>query len=132
MKGLTQKKRILFILNPASGIGYAGKDGFESIIADNLNKKLFDYKISYTTSAEDAYEQSRLAAQQGFDIIAAVGGDGTANRVVKGMFGSDSVFAFIPVGSGNGLARYLNIPLGPAKSIALINNQTVRQMIQYQ
>ncbi len=122
------RKRILFIVNPASGTGYAGKEGFERIITENLSSKLFDYKISYTISAQDAVELSKSAAEEGFDIIAAVGGDGTANRVVKGMFGSASVFAFVPVGSGNGLARYLNIPLDPAKSIALINKLNVREI----
>ncbi|HLN53222.1 MAG TPA: YegS/Rv2252/BmrU family lipid kinase [Lentimicrobium sp.] len=122
------KKRIHFIINPASGNGFAGKEGFENLILNNLNKGLFEYIISYTTSAQHAYELSRKSAENNYDVIAAVGGDGTVNRVAKGLFGSKSVLALVPVGSGNGLARYLNMPLDPEKSIGLINSMAVKEI----
>jgi diacylglycerol kinase (ATP) len=124
----TGKKRIHFIINPASGNGTAAKDGFERIIYDNLNTKKFDFKLSFTTSALNAYELSKQSADDNYDIIVAVGGDGTVNRVAKGLYGSSSTLAIVPVGSGNGLARFLNIPLDPAKSIALINSMPIKEI----
>lgn len=124
----TVKKKIHFIINPASGNGLAAKEGFERIIADNLNTKIFDYKLSHTTSAQHAYDLSKESAEANYDIIVAVGGDGTANRVAKGLYGSGSALALVPVGSGNGLARYLNIPLDPVKSIQLINSMPLKEI----
>ena len=51
----------------------------------------------------------------------AVGGDGTINEVASKLVHSDKVLGIVPFGSGNGLARFLKIPLDPKKAIALIN-----------
>jgi diacylglycerol kinase family enzyme len=46
-----------------------------------------------------------------------VGGDGTANEVAEGLLGSKAALGIVPVGSGNGLARCLRIPLDPAQAL---------------
>ncbi len=120
------KKRILFIINPVSGVHSGQKTGFPELAKQYLDKSKFRITCIYSESAQHAYEISRQAAFDGVDIIAAVGGDGTANSVVKGMHGSNSVFALIPTGSGNGLARFLNIPLEVPKSLALINDLYIK------
>jgi YegS/Rv2252/BmrU family lipid kinase len=51
----------------------------------------------------------------------AVGGDGSVNDIVKGLIGTDTTLGIIPKGSGNGLARTLDIPLQEREAIALIN-----------
>ena len=53
----------------------------------------------------------------------AVGGDGTVNEIAKALINTDAIMAIIPVGSGNGLARHLRIPLQPRKALELINKQ---------
>jgi len=118
---VNNKKSVLFIVNPVSGVNPSRKTVIEEVIREGLDSNLFSWNIEYTNSAEHAYELSRNAALAGTDIVAAVGGDGTANRVIKGLFGSNSVFCVIPSGSGNGLARFLNIPLELKESIELIN-----------
>ena len=113
-------KTVLFIINPVSGVGINKKAGIEKAIAELLSSEAFSARYVFTESANHAYELSRQAVADGIDIIAAVGGDGTANRVIKGMAGSDSTFALVPVGSGNGLARYLDVPLDIHESVKLI------------
>ncbi len=56
-----------------------------------------------------------------FDIIVAVGGDGSVNEIGKQLINSNTTLAIIPAGSGNGLARNLNIPMSIKKAILLIN-----------
>jgi YegS/Rv2252/BmrU family lipid kinase len=58
----------------------------------------------------------------GFDAVVAVGGDGTVNEVAKGVKGSNTALGIIPMGSGNGFARHLNIPIRPQKAIEMINH----------
>jgi YegS/Rv2252/BmrU family lipid kinase len=53
--------------------------------------------------------------------VAAVGGDGSVNDVAKGLVGSKTALAIIPKGSGNGMARSLEIPLDVAQAIKVIN-----------
>jgi len=117
-----EKKHVSFIINPISGVKQTPRARIRQIISENLDASLFDWDCTFTKSADHVTEASRKAAQQGVDIIACVGGDGTANRVIKGLYGSSSTFALIPAGSGNGLARFLEIPLDFAKSISLINS----------
>src|SRR5690606_16210862 len=57
----------------------------------------------------------------GFNIIASVGGDGTINEIASVIESSDKKMAIIPSGSGNGLARTLHIPINKSQAIANIN-----------
>ena len=115
------KKRMLVIVNPISGVGRQKK--IERILNDNLNKDLFDYTVRYTEHIHHGTELAREGAMQGFDIITAVGGDGSVNDVISGMYGSDATLGIIPCGSGNGLARCMKIPLTPALAIRVLNQE---------
>jgi len=90
------------------------------IVSSSLNSRHYNWEILYSESAGHLTELSRAAAAECADIIAAVGGDGTLNLVAGGMIGSKSVLAVIPAGSGNGLARHLNIPIDIAESLKII------------
>jgi YegS/Rv2252/BmrU family lipid kinase len=58
----------------------------------------------------------------GFDAVVAVGGDGTVNEVACGLRDSKTALGIIPMGSGNGFARHLNIPVRPQKALEVINH----------
>jgi YegS/Rv2252/BmrU family lipid kinase len=54
--------------------------------------------------------------------IIAVGGDGTINEIGNALKGQDIPMGIIPLGSGNGLARHLNIPMNVSKAIGIALN----------
>ena len=113
------KKKMLVIVNPISGVGRQKK--IERLLPNNLNQDLYDYEIRYTERIHHGTEIARKGADEGFDVIVAVGGDGSVNDVIAGIHGSDATLGIIPCGSGNGLARCMKIPLSPALAIRVLN-----------
>ncbi|MDN5200605.1 diacylglycerol kinase family lipid kinase [Fulvivirgaceae bacterium BMA10] len=121
---MQSRKKILFIINPISGV--SRKFQLPLLIESHLNHDLFDSRVEYTKRAHHATELSKQAADEGYYAVAAVGGDGTVNEVSRGLIGSQTALIIVPVGSGNGAARHLNIPLRPKKAIKLINTAKKR------
>ncbi|NPD46206.1 diacylglycerol kinase family protein [Lentimicrobium sp. S6] len=113
------KRRVLFIINPISG----GRD--KSKIADlipvYLDGNYFDFDIKYTEYIGHGAKIARKYHDK-FDVIVAVGGDGTINEIAKEIAGTQAALAIIPQGSGNGLARHLNWELDTKKAILQMNN----------
>lgn len=114
------KKKIMVIVNPISGIGKQKK--IEKALQANLNHDLFDYEVRYTEFIHHGKDLAREGADRGMDGVIAVGGDGSVNDVITGLKGSDTRLGIIPCGSGNGLARCLQIPLIPSFAIRVIND----------
>lgn len=114
------KKRILFIINPISGT--VSKAGIPEAIEKYLDMEKFDYKIAETQYPGHATELSSQAAKDGYDVVVAIGGDGTVNEVGRGITHTNTALAVIPCGSGNGLARHLLIPLNVKKDLEIIND----------
>ena len=121
-QNLNAKKKICFIVNPVSGLGR--QQVIEKLIDQRLDRTLFDYEIVYTNAPKHATELANQAAADNFNIVVAVGGDGSVNETAKGLIGSNTAMAIMPAGSGSGLARHLNIPLDLKKALGLINNGT--------
>jgi diacylglycerol kinase (ATP) len=112
-------KRIVFIVNPRSGI--FSKDSINETISSNLDSSKYNYIIEFTERPGHAIELSRHYADTGVDTIIAVGGDGSVNEVAQGVVGTEVSLGIVPGGSGNGLAHFLKIPLNHKKAIDLIN-----------
>jgi len=119
------KKKIVFIINPISGVWHTKKNELEEILETHLNKELYENEIIVTESATHATEISRTAVENQADIVVAIGGDGSINQVAKGLIGSKTVLGIIPSGSGNGLAHHLNIPFSLASAVDVINQGKV-------
>lgn len=107
------------IVNPISGVGRQKR--IERLLQDNLDHDLFDYEVVYTEYIHHGTLLAQEAVQRGRDIVVAVGGDGSVNDVIAGIKGSDTYLGIIPCGSGNGLARCMNLPLMPAFAIRVLN-----------
>lgn len=109
------KKKILFIINPISGI--KSKKSLASVIDQYLETYIVELVFSeYPKHAEQiAKDKAR-----DFDLIVAVGGDGSINEIAKQISMLNKPLAIIPMGSGNGLARHLNIPLQLDKAVRLL------------
>ncbi|MDP1623144.1 MAG: diacylglycerol kinase family lipid kinase [Bacteroidales bacterium] len=119
-------KPILFIVNPVSGIGK--QKGVERLIDERLDKTMFASSVAYTAAPGHATEISQKAADDGVEIVVAVGGDGTVNEIVTGLVGTETALAIIPAGSGNGLARHLKIPMNMKRAMDVINEGTIMKI----
>ena len=118
--GTMNKKKIIFILNPISGT--VSKAGIPGLIEERLDKEKFDCRIAETKYAGHATELAQQAARQGIDIVVAVGGDGTVNEVGRVLVNTKTAMGILPCGSGNGLARHLNLPMNLKKCIDILND----------
>jgi diacylglycerol kinase family enzyme len=102
------KKKALFIINPISG--GKKKDDVPGQIEKHLDKTLFEFKVIFTTGVAHARQVAADAVGK-YDVVVAVGGDGTVNETASGLVGSNVTLGIIPCGSGNGLSRFLGIPM---------------------
>lgn len=118
--------KIAFIINPISGT--KSKDCVPNFIDLLLDKSKIKADIFYTERAGHASEMAEKFAAEGYDVVAAVGGDGTVNEVAKALTHTNTALAIIPFGSGNGLARHLDIPLQTNQAIAMLNNFKVAEI----
>lgn len=101
--------KVRAILNPRAGVApQASRRAVE-----HGRPSWRDYSVSLTAAPGHATELAREAVAAGADLAIAVGGDGTVNEVARGLLGSGVALGIVPVGSGNGLARALGLPLRP-------------------
>ncbi len=114
----SQSKKIHFIINPHSGM--KSKLGFVDLIEQEMRSD-FKVKTTLTQRPEHATEIALEAVEDGADAVIVVGGDGSVNEVGKALIGTDVAMGIIPLGSGNGFARHLDIPLGEKAALQTIN-----------
>lgn len=115
-----EKKKILFIINPISGV--YKKEHIPEKIARYLDFTIYDYTIRTTQYAGHATEIAKEAVEEGFDVVVAVGGDGSINEVAQSLVNTSVALGLIPFGSGNGLAGHLRIePRDAKKAVEVLN-----------
>jgi YegS/Rv2252/BmrU family lipid kinase len=117
-------KKVLFIINKFSGKGFQSR--LEGRIIDVCRENDAECSIEFTREREHATQLAQQAASENFDVIAAVGGDGTINEVARGILHTSTRLGIIPKGSGNGLARHLGLPLDVLQATrAIFQNKPV-------
>ncbi|MCQ2200038.1 MAG: diacylglycerol kinase family lipid kinase [Paludibacteraceae bacterium] len=119
--------KIAFIINPNSGT--TDKKALPDTIRRVLGEG-YDIHPVFTKYAGHAKEIVRQLIDQGFRYVVACGGDGTVNEIASAMVNTDAAMGIIPFGSGNGLARHLNIPMNVEAAIKLVGELHV-QSIDY-
>lgn len=113
------KKKIVFVINPISGT--QGKEQILAWVNEKLDREKYDMEVVYTEYAGHAVKiAAEKAAEKAFAVV-AIGGDGTINEIARSLVHTDTALGIIPCGSGNGLARHLQIPLDPKKAVDIIN-----------
>ncbi len=114
---ITERKKIAYIVNPNAGV--ANLKEIVSLIKLHSPASM-EYEIIYWEYPEQGNEITTRIKSENFTIAVAVGGDGTVNEISKALIGTNIPLAIIPIGSGNGLARHLKIPLNIKDAIRLI------------
>jgi diacylglycerol kinase (ATP) len=100
----------LIIYNPAAG----QRDRAEEVAqaAELLTQAGWEVLGVVPTGAPgDATMHARSAVAQACDVIFVAGGDGTAAQVADGLVGTETALGVLPGGTGNVLARQLNLPV---------------------
>ena len=115
-----EQKRAFLIVNPVSGT--SRKEGLEERVALHLADAGIKVVPHRTAASGDATRLAREAVDKGFDMVLAAGGDGTINETANALCNTGVTFGIIPCGSGNGLARHLNIPVDIRASLDVIAN----------
>jgi YegS/Rv2252/BmrU family lipid kinase len=107
--------RVTAILNPRAGT--AAKRA-RAALGSPPTGWLVD--LQETRGPGHARELATEAARKGADLVLAAGGDGTANETAAGLLGSEVPLGVLPMGSGNGLARTLRLPMQPTAALAAL------------
>ncbi|GAA1865138.1 diacylglycerol/lipid kinase family protein [Myceligenerans crystallogenes] len=111
-------RHIAVVLNPSKN----GTAGLRSRVRAACVERGLPAPVFYETSVADPGQgQTRRAIEEGADVVVAAGGDGTVRAVAEVLVGGDVPMGVIPVGTGNLLARNLDVPVADVeRAIAVI------------
>jgi len=114
-------ERSLFIVNPVAAGGKTGS--VWPAIEEELHSLNVSFDHRFTEAPNHATTLAREAVQEGYDMVVAVGGDGTVNEVVNGLMtpGSekaDALLGIVITGRGSDLARTVGVPADYAEACA--------------
>lgn len=105
-------RRLLLIANPsASGFTGAALREVEATLATS-------YKVTtaWPNSPAESRQTAADAAESGYSVVAAMGGDGVVHHVANGLAFTGTALGVIPTGTTNVVARILGIPTNPGKA----------------
>ena len=118
-------KRIGLIVNPTSDKGRGAALGLE--VAARLEAEGHEVIDLSDETAAGARDRALAGIASGLDVLAVTGGDGTANLGVNLCAGTETVLAIVAAGTGNDIARSLQLPVHDAVAAAkVIADGTVR------
>ncbi len=100
--------QIALLTNPTSGKGKGGRVG--SLVAPRLREAGFAVRELVGRDADEALDQARTAVEDGAETLCVVGGDGMVHLAVQALAGSQTRLGLVPAGTGNDVARYLDLP----------------------
>ncbi|NNJ11036.1 diacylglycerol kinase family lipid kinase [Chloroflexales bacterium ZM16-3] len=104
--------RTRLIFNPTAGNAESHEADL-SAAAAVWRERGWQVELTPTAGPGDGRRLAREAADEGYDLVVAAGGDGTINEVINGLAGSNTALATLPLGTMNVWARELRLPLQP-------------------
>jgi diacylglycerol kinase (ATP) len=110
-------KRYKLIANPAAGRGRSREAVLRSEEAFRKRGARFDLELTRAPGQAASIARRSLAE---FDVIVAVGGDGTVNEVLPSVAGMGRPLGIIPTGSGNDFIKPLGIPNSIEQAVAIV------------
>ena len=94
--------------NPSAS-GFTGS-GFRGVL-DALRTS-FQVEAAWAEGPSEAAAAARVAVEEGYDVVVAMGGDGVVHQAANGLVGSQTALGLVPAGTTNVLARILRVPNG--------------------
>jgi diacylglycerol kinase (ATP) len=116
---------LVVVANPAAGAGKAGR--LIGKVDTQLHALGVPHEIRVSESAADLERIARAAADDGADVVAVLGGDGSVNAVANGLLGTKAALAVLPAGTGDDFAK----AIGPSKleaAAARLVDPTIREI----
>jgi diacylglycerol kinase (ATP) len=118
-------RKIKLILNPTANHGRSLQDAAD--LRSLMTNQNADW--SGTEYPGHATELVHQAGDNGYDLVVAVGGDGTVHEVVNGLMqvakAARPALGIVPLGSGNDFAHILGLPIAPGEALmSAINGQS--------
>ncbi|HET6167973.1 MAG TPA: diacylglycerol kinase [Marmoricola sp.] len=101
-------EQIALLTNPTSGKGRGGRVG--SVVVPRLRDAGFDVRELVGRDADEALDLARSCVADGVGTLAVIGGDGMVHLAVQALAGSPTRLGVIPAGTGNDVARNLDLP----------------------
>lgn len=114
-------KRIKLIINPNADMGNAWRQGRD---LRPLVEEHGGADWAGTVYPTHATELARQAAMDGYDVVVAIGGDGTVHEVINGLMQAPEdkrpKLGIVPMGSGNDFAHAVGIEQNPEKALQVV------------
>lgn len=123
--GLIQimNKKVAFIINPKAGV--KKNIDLSEFIIKHFPKNI-PYDIIVWENKDDFDSIKQRVLNNHFTIAVACGGDGTVNQVASSVKHTSIALGILPLGSGNGLARSLGIPMDLKQALKAIEKASVK------
>jgi len=117
--------RTVLILDPTSGASLlathqSSPEENEAMILAALHTYNIEPEVWHTTPEDAGDGLAQRAARDGYNFVIAAGGDGTLHAVARGLIGTTSTLAIIPMGTMNNIARSLKIPETVEEACAIL------------
>ena len=113
----TEPAKVALVVNPSKSGGDEAEEAIKRVCSEaGLEAPL----ILHTTPENAGQDAARKALDAGCDTVVAAGGDGTIRAVAEVLEGTDAALGLIPLGTGNLLARNVEIPLDDLHTAALV------------
>ena len=96
-------------------------------VIDFFNKWKINYKLKVTRKPREAEYIAREASKE-YEVVVAIGGDGTINEVVNGVIGTNLTLAILPIGAGNDFAKALGLKKDIKKNLEIVLRGNVKKI----
>lgn len=119
------KLRTVFIINPKSGTPkYVNRVHY--MIRKYFGVNNHDINIIKSRQPGHVKQIAERSAAEGYDMVVAVGGDGTVNETARGLINTDTALGVLPRGSGNGYASNMGLPRRLEPALKVLREPAIR------
>jgi diacylglycerol kinase (ATP) len=115
------KPTIIFIINPHAGKG-------KQLSKKRILSLWHDHEVHFLERYEGRDERVKSYLSQGVKDFVVAGGDGTVNDLGRLLMHTDARLGIVPLGSGNGLARDLGLPMEKEHALQVIRKGKTRRI----